>query len=91
VTCKTVVVPGKLSAIVCGKFPKPQMCACGRPAPRLCDWKLGTDGQGKNPHKPITCDTPLCDAHTYQPQPDKDLCELHANRWKARLARAGAK
>lgn len=66
------------SAIVCtsGRTPR---CACGAPAPLLCDWKVdgGKDGR---------CSKPICEACTHKPAPGKDLCPAHAAEWRARSA-----
>lgn len=75
--CSTVKLPNGTVAIVCGKT-RVVTCACGRPAPYLCDWKIGT---GK------TCDKPLCKEHALRVAPDKDLCPDHQRayaEWKAR-------
>lgn len=75
--CNRVKLPDGGFAIVCGPRQRPKSCACGsgRPADRLCDWKV--DGG--------TCDAPICEACTSSPAPDKDLCPAHAAAWKARL------
>jgi len=44
---------------------------CPEPHVRLCDWKL-RDG--------VTCDTPLCEGHSYATPDDKDLCPRHAHQ-----------
>ncbi len=49
--CRTVKIPGGITAIVCGSRPRPKRCGCGARADLLCDWKLGN---GK------TCDKPIC-------------------------------
>lgn len=63
-----------VTAIVCGRHRIARCCACGAPAPRLCDWKLG-DGR--------TCDKAICVACSASPAPDKDLCPDHAKLWAA--------
>jgi hypothetical protein len=57
---------------VCGKL-KVDMCkagACDFPAENLCDYPIGG---GK------TCDLPICDSHSYQPDHEKDrhFCPVH--------------
>lgn len=51
-------------------------CACGRPAPLLCDWKVPE-------HRTGTCDTPICRSCSTSPAPDKDLCPQHARAYAA--------
>ena len=79
--CETIRLPGGGSAIVCSGR-RSQRCACGRPATRLCDWKVATRRSG-------TCDKPLCANCSTMPQADKDLCPDHAQAfadWKLRRA-----
>lgn len=77
-TCERVILPDGTAAIVCSGRRR-KRCACGRPATRLCDWKLRS--------RSGTCDTPLCAACTASPAPDKDLCPAHAAAWAERQAR----
>lgn len=82
-TCDHVSLPGGGSAIVCSSRTR-QRCGCGRPATRLCDWKVPTRKSG-------TCDAPVCARCAHQPAPGKDLCPQHRtafNQWRA--ARAAA-
>lgn len=76
-TCEHVTLPDGGRAIVCSSRRRAR-CACGRPAPLLCDWKIsGRRG---------TCDAPLCNRCTTSPAPDNDLCPAHAEafeQWKA--------
>ena len=50
---------------------------CIEPASRECDWKLQPG---------VTCDFRLCDKHTSEPAPGKDLCPWHAKMWAERKA-----
>ncbi|SEI69487.1 hypothetical protein SAMN05518849_101585 [Sphingobium sp. AP50] len=82
--CQHVRLPTGGTAIVCSSGRRPQ-CACGQPAPLLCDWKVPARRSG-------TCDAPICRACAISPAPDKDLCPAHAQdfeTWKA--ARAARK
>lgn len=74
--CNTVKLPTGETAIVCTSRRR-QRCACGRPATKLCDWKVKERASG-------TCDRPLCSACTHVPAPDKDLCPRHAAEWRSR-------
>jgi hypothetical protein len=71
--CETVTLPGGQRAIVCGSRRRRPRCACGAPAPLLCDWKVGAG----------TCDEPICERCSTKPAPDKDLCPAHALAWAA--------
>jgi hypothetical protein len=76
VTCKTVSIPGGITAIVCGPT---RRCKCGRPAKLFCDWKMPKRKSG-------TCDRPICKTCAVSPAPDRDLCPEHAKAfevWKA--------
>lgn len=76
--CGYVSIPGGGTAIVCGIRTR-RRCACGRPAPLLCDWKVPAKKSG-------TCDRPICQRCATSPAPDKDLCPEHATAfvaWKA--------
>lgn len=75
--CQHVRLPDGSAAIVCGPRPRIKRCACGRPADKLCDWKVKTKKSG-------TCDKPICSKCSHVPAPDKDLCPDHAAEWKAR-------
>lgn len=82
-TCERVALPGGVTAIVCSSRTR-QRCACGRPATRLCDWKVPTRKSG-------TCDEPVCARCAYQPAPGKDLCPEHRDAFEHwRAARAAA-
>lgn len=74
--CTSVTLPGGEHAIVCTTGRR-QRCACGKPATKLCDWKVKTKRSG-------TCDRPLCKTCSQVPAPDKDLCPDHAAAWKSR-------
>ena len=71
--CTHVNLPGGGTAIVCTTSRTRPRCACGKPAPLLCDWKVDAG----------TCDTPICAACSTRPARDKDLCPTHAKAWKA--------
>lgn len=76
--CDFVQLPRGGTAIVCSSRRR-QRCACGKPAPKLCDWKVPGKRSG-------TCDVPLCVNCTTVPAPEKDLCPKHAAEfaeWKA--------
>ncbi len=73
--CDRVTLPDGTGAIVCSRGPRRQRCACGKPATRLCDWKMKATGSG-------TCDAPICAACTTSPAPEKDLCPTHAAAWR---------
>lgn len=70
------------NAIVCTRV-RAKRCACGKRATRECDWKVKTKRSG-------TCDKGICDEHTHQPTPGKDLCQKHAKEWRDRQARRAA-
>lgn len=74
--CTPVRLPGGGSAIICGPRRRQRRCACGAVAPLLCDWKVPGKKSG-------TCDAPICEACTHVPAPDKDLCPMHAEAWRA--------
>jgi len=74
-TCERVELPGGQVAIVCSSHRRAR-CACGRPAPLLCDWKVAGNASG-------TCDAPLCDRCGTSPAPGKDLCPEHARAFAA--------
>lgn len=74
--CQHVSLPGGGHAIVCGPRAKRKLCACGRRADLLCDWKVPGKGSG-------TCDRPVCSSCTTSPGPDKDLCPEHAQAFAA--------
>lgn len=81
-TCDVVTLPGGGRAIVCsGRGRTRARCACGRPAPLLCDWKMPETGG--------TCDAPICKRCATSPARKKDLCPKHAKAfeaWKVRHA-----
>lgn len=57
---------GNVIAIVCSR---PKRCAyCDRSSTKLCDYPK-TEGK--------TCDTAMCNAHAWSPEPGKDYCRLH--------------
>lgn len=78
--CTRVQLPDGSAAIVCGPRRKRKLCPCGsgRPTTLLCDWKVKGRKSG-------TCDAPICEACTYVPAPEKDLCPTHRAEWQARL------
>jgi hypothetical protein len=72
-----------------GKRPGPCV-KCGAASTRLCDWILKSSdtpppiiGRAKS-RRVRTCSTPICDACTSSPAPNKDLCPTHDAEWKAR-------
>lgn len=82
--CSVLKLPDGTTAIVCGSRPRQRRCACGAPAPFLCDWKL-TDAVGTastNATVSGTCDRPLCERCTTKPMPGMDLCPEHAWLWR---------
>lgn len=87
--CQTVRMPGGGAAIVCSRTKPKRRCGCGKPATRECDWIVG---QKTFTGPARTCDAPLCASCTHEPAPEKDLCPVHAEQWRARQARnAGAR
>jgi hypothetical protein len=62
---------GKIQVIVCGRG-RSKRCKCGRPATKLCDYKL------TGPKTGLTCDVPLCNHCSTSAGPDFDLCPVHA-------------
>ncbi len=64
-----------------GRYP-PRCGVCGYFAERFCDWKKELHALGEPP----TCDRPLCVHCAWRPMPEKDLCPLHALRYKAWLS-----
>lgn len=82
-TCQPIRLPGGGTAIVCSSRRR-QRCGCGRPATRLCDWRVEGKRSG-------TCDRPLCTSCASSPAPDKDLCAEHVRAFEQwRDARAAA-
>lgn len=69
-TCERFPIPGGV-AIVCSRGRRGKRCACGKPAPFLCDGPR--DGR---PGK--TCDAPLCATCRVQAGEGRDLCRTHA-------------
>lgn len=74
--CESITLPDGVRAIVCGPRQRKRRCACGKPAPLLCDWKVTGNRIG-------TCDVPICAACSTSPAPGKDLCPDHAAAWAA--------
>lgn len=68
--CRTINLPGGGRAIVCGPRVPQRYCACGKPAPLLCDWKVKGKRSG-------TCDRPICAYHAREVETDKHLCPEH--------------
>lgn len=85
--CTSVTLPDGSAAIVCSRGPRRQRCACGKPATRLCDWKVpATASEGGHATR-ATCDAPICASCSTSPAPEKDLCPTHAAafaQWQAR-------
>ena len=86
--CTRIKLPGTPlhGAIVChsGRREAARYCACGAPAPLLCDWRTGSRGRGV--WEPWTCDKPVCRACAISPAPEKDLCREHGQAYLAWLA-----
>lgn len=80
--CHYVKLPGGGFAIVTAARGRQKRCiVCRGPGARLCDWKLGG---GR------TCSRALCNACSFQPSPEKDLCPEHRaayERWREARAR----
>ena len=79
--CEVVTMPTGGRAIICSTGRR-KRCACGRPAPFLCDWKVPARRSG-------TCDAPLCATCATSPAEEKHLCLAHAQayeQWKAARA-----
>lgn len=66
-----------MTGIACYSRGPRKLCACGKPAPLLCDWKVPTKRSG-------TCDRPICTTCSHKPAAGKDLCPEHAAEWRAR-------
>lgn len=87
--CERVSLPGGGFAIVCGtRSPKTragQRCACGEPAPLLCDWKVSASASSSAAvgRKYTTCDAPICASCATSPAPEKDICPAHAPALRA--------
>lgn len=81
--CERVPLTGGGSAIVCSSRRRPR-CACGRPAPLLCDWKVPIRKSG-------TCDAPICHDCAAEVGADKHLCPAHDSAWQVIQARRAAK
>ena len=80
--CHHIDLGNGTGAIVCTGRARIRRCACGRPADRLCDWKVPTKKSG-------TCDKPVCSQCSTSPAPEKDLCATHAEafeHWKRNRA-----
>jgi hypothetical protein len=76
---EVIKLPNGQAVIVCRSGAK-QICACGRPAIALCDWKVSE-------HKSGTCDRPICGLHAKRVAEDKHLCpehQRHYDQWKRR-------
>lgn len=74
----SVVNVGGTRMIVCGPRRIKVCCVCGAPATKECDWKMRKLPSGRV----ATCDKGLCDAHTFSPAPEKDLCPPHRKAWE---------
>lgn len=81
--CERVSLPGGGHAIVCGTRSRRQRCACGKPATRLCDWKVPAAVSASGHATRATCDAPICASCATSPAPEKDLCPAHAAAWRA--------
>lgn len=68
-TCERVRLPDGTGAIICSGT-RTRRCSCGRPADRLCDWKVPTRASG-------TCDKPVCNRCSAKPARGKDVCPAH--------------
>jgi hypothetical protein len=70
---------GQITTIKCSRGSSQKRCFyCGRPAPKLCDFKF-TVKVGKLAGKTWkTCDKPLCTTCAVHQEPDTDYCEPHA-------------
>ncbi len=67
---------GSSGVIICRGRRTVRRCAyCDRPSSKLCDAPLRDPGR--------TCDTPLCDLHTWSPEPEKDYCRVHRAKIEA--------
>lgn len=66
---------GKVRGIICSRSPVqlPPCHRCGRPATRLCDFRLPAPAGGAE----RTCDRPLCPACTRRVGRDTDYCDEH--------------
>ncbi|WP_138984465.1 hypothetical protein [Sphingobium yanoikuyae] len=73
--CEVVPMPSGGAAIICSNGRR-KRCACGRPAPFLCDWKVPARRSG-------TCDAPICDRCAISPATEKHLCPAHARAFQA--------
>jgi hypothetical protein len=77
-TCHVYNSPdGKFSAIICSRGHRAKACTtCGKPAGKLCDFKLSGKKAGK------TCDRPICERCAKSTPNGKgdthDLCGIHA-------------
>jgi hypothetical protein len=74
---------GATTAIVChgGRRPREQLCLCGKPATRLCDWIIAKRGK-----RIVRCSAPMCDGCSIRPAPEKDLCPTHGAEWNKRAS-----
>lgn len=84
--CTPVSLPDGTRAILCGsRRYTVELCACGSPATKLCDWiierTLPSLCGAIQPSTLTTCDAKLCDACATSPAPGKDLCPEHGARW----------
>lgn len=87
-TCQHVRLPDGTGAIVCSG-PRTRYCSCGRPADRLCDWKVPTL---QSPGASGTCDKPVCTRCSAKPARNKDICPAHIpalREWQRAQAAAG--
>lgn len=71
--CIPFKTPDGATGIMCIRG-RTRRCECGKPADRLCDWKVKARKSG-------TCDRPICPSCSVSPAPDKDLCKEHGAAW----------
>lgn len=57
----------------------PPCCECGWISSLLCDWKVN----GRS------CDRPICPTHAFEVGPDKHLCPVHVEAYRAWLTAQG--
>jgi hypothetical protein len=68
------------AGFICGGKSRTLICACGREAAALCDWKVLGNKSG-------LCDRPVCAQHSKQVARGKHLCPEHQRAyadWKRR-------
>jgi hypothetical protein len=76
--CRTIHLPGRGAAIVCGprvRRPLRRCCVCNCPE-TMCTMKLCDYSLGEKPGR--TCDAPVCVEHARPVEPDTDYCPHHA-------------